>query len=96
MVDQAKLFQIDSIHSKAFWNSKMNAARNDTSSSGSSGTELKQSLEHLTLPKIEPARGVSNNDLWRTQTYADFTQKVQRKNTNTLLTKNIVDSAFRL
>jgi hypothetical protein len=96
MVDQAKLCQIDCIHSKAFWNSKMKTARNDTSSSGSSGTELKQSLEHLTLPWIEPARGVSNNDLWRTQTYADFAQKVQRNNPNTLLTKNVVDSAFRL
>jgi hypothetical protein len=54
-----------------------------------------ESLEHLTLPRIEMTRG-ENRDVWKTQTYADFAQKLKRKNLDTLLTKDIADAAFRM
>jgi hypothetical protein len=74
----------------------MKAAQNDVSLSSSSWKEPKESLELLTLPMIEVARGRDHRDLWKDQSYADFAQKLQRKNPGTLLTKHIVDAAFNL
>jgi hypothetical protein len=82
------------MHSKACWERQKKAAQRGARTSPDKGPS--ESLEHLTIPKIEVTRYAENRDYWKAQIYADFVQKLQRNNPDNLLTKQIVDAAFQL
>lgn len=95
IVEHAKLspFQIDHEHSKAAWKSNRHALQ--IIMPGISSSEPAETKD-LTLPKIDVTARVPKKDLWKMQTYARFAEQLQGKNPNSLLSKNIVDAAFRL
>jgi hypothetical protein len=79
--------QIDTAHSKAYWQSQKRATQDVVHTP--SDKELAEQVEHLTLPKMEAAPGVQNRDFWRAQTYAKFARQLQRKNPDAMLTKHV-------
>jgi hypothetical protein len=53
-------------------------------------------LQNLSLPMIEIDRKTKATEFWDIQNYQKFAENVQRKNPDIVLTKETVDSAFRL
>lgn len=56
----------------------------------------KEDLQGLSLPKIEIDHKTKAKEFWDIQNYQKFAGNVQRKNPDIVLTKETVDSAFRL
>lgn len=57
-----------------------------------------EDLEDLSLPVravLAPRPGTEHRDFWKGLTYKDFAEQLQRKNSDAVLTKHSVDSAFR-
>lgn len=55
-----------------------------------------EDLQDLSLPMIEIDRKTKAAEFWDIQKYQEFAENVQRKNPDIVLTKEAVDSAFRL
>jgi hypothetical protein len=54
--------------------------------------------EGLSLPVLESNRGIgrgNKNNFWKSLTYTLFAHRLQRQNSDTVLTKHVVDTAFR-
>lgn len=54
------------------------------------------SSHNLSIPPFSVGPGVQNRDVWSVQSYEKFAQRLERQNPDTVLTKDMVDTAFRL
>lgn len=79
--------------SKQTFDRKQAALQNAVKASDAEPAEVPS---NLSVPIIKSKPKARADDIWTSLSYAQFIERVERENPNAMLTKQIVDAAFRL